>query len=199
MKKFLLAGGIVALVFFVCVGILSQRDSDEQAEFEPPQTEPVLTEEEIATDRYAGWIAEHGRERAGEMINAEVDAAFKAKDGRAELLINAKSKAMLQDHERSKQRQAKRETDLQEKIDAQFSPWDGSHRILVAAVEKTLNDPSSFEHIETKTMRGTNYPETFIVRMEYTAKNAFGGRVRKFVLVEVSGEDGRIVQVMDEG
>ena len=133
------------------------------------------------------------------MINAEVDAAFKAKDGRAELLINAKSKAMLQDHERSKQRQAKRETDLQEKIDAQFSPWDGSHRILVAAVEKTLNDPSSFEHIETKTMRGTNYPETFIVRMEYTAKNAFGGRVRKFVLVEVSGEDGRIVQVMDEG
>ena len=54
MKKFLLAGGIVALVFFVCVGILSQRDSDEQAEFEPPQTEPVLTEEEIATDRYGG-------------------------------------------------------------------------------------------------------------------------------------------------
>ncbi|MXZ54644.1 MAG: hypothetical protein F4Z14_00505 [Gammaproteobacteria bacterium] len=88
---------------------------------------------------------------------------------------------------------------VQEKIDAQFSPWDGSHRRLVSEVQRRLNDPGSFEHLETKTLKGTGYPKTFIVRMEYTAKNAFGGRVRKYVLVEVSVDTGQIVEVLGEG
>ncbi len=86
----------------------------------------------------------------------------------------------------------------QEKIDAQFSAWDGSHRILVAAVEKTLHDPGSFEHLETRTMKGANYPETFIVSMQYTATNAFGGRVRNTVVCEVDVETGAIMQVLSD-
>ncbi|MCY3770633.1 MAG: hypothetical protein OXG98_01215 [Gemmatimonadetes bacterium] len=191
-------GGLIALS--VLIALCADPEPEKSAETEtPPKIEPVETEEEITTDRYAAWIVEHGRERAGEMMNEEIDASFEAKDGRVELLINAKSKAMLQDHERSQRQKAEREAALQERVDAQFSPWDGSHRVLVEAVKKTLNDPGSFEHLETKTMRGTGWPETFVVRMEYTAKNAFGGRVRKFVLVEVTGETGRIVQVFDEG
>ncbi|MCY4546210.1 MAG: hypothetical protein OXD39_13340 [Gemmatimonadetes bacterium] len=87
---------------------------------------------------------------------------------------------------------------IQEKIDAQFSAWDGSHRNLVAAVEKTLNDPGSFEHLETRTMKGSNYPRTFLVSMQYTAKNAFGGRVRNTVVCEVDVETGAIIQVLSE-
>ncbi len=87
----------------------------------------------------------------------------------------------------------------QEKIDAQFSKWDASHKNLVAMVERALNDPGSFEHIETKTMKGTNYPKTFIVRMDYSAKNVFGGRVRHYVIAEVTLEGGAIYQVLDEG
>lgn len=87
---------------------------------------------------------------------------------------------------------------VQEKIDAQFSAWDGSHRGLVAAVEKTLNDPGSFEHLETRTMKGSNYPETFIVSMQYTAKNAFGGRVRNTIVCEVDVDTGAIMQVLSE-
>ncbi|MCY3557002.1 MAG: hypothetical protein OXH56_16960 [Gemmatimonadetes bacterium] len=191
-------GGLIALS--VLVALCSNPESEKSAETDaPPKVESVKTEEDITTDRYAGWISEHGRERAGEMMDEEIDASFEANDGRVELLINAKSKAMLQDHERSQRQKAEREAAIQEKVDAQFSSWDGSHRVLVEAVKKTLNDPGSFEHLETKTMRGTNWPDTFIVRMEYTAKNAFGGRLRKFVLVEVTGESGRIVQVLDEG
>ena len=201
MKKFLLAGGITFLVFVVCVVAISQTDSDTEAdvEAEAEATEPVKTEEETVTERYAGWIEEFGRDRAGDMINVEIDSSFKAKDGRTDLLINAKSTAMLQDHERSLQKKAARDAELQEKINAQFSPWDGSHRGLVEQVKRILNDPSSFEHLETKTLRGGSWPETFLVRMDYTAKNAFGGRLRKFVLVEVSSESGLIIKVLNEG
>ena len=87
---------------------------------------------------------------------------------------------------------------IQEKIKAQFSAWDGSHRILVAAVERRLNDPGSFEHIKTGTMKGANYPKTFIVTMQYSAKNAFGGRVRNTVVCEVDVETGTIIQVLSE-
>lgn len=182
----------------------AEKEAERIAEAEADSLRDVekarAVELEMIIEKYAGWIEEHGRSRAGEMINEEIDAAFKAKDSaRAELLSNASATAMLQDSERSKLQQAKREAEIQEKVNAQFSPWDGSHRILVEAVKKTLNDPGSFEHLETKNMRGTAWPETFVVRMEYTAKNAFGGRVRKYVLVEISVETGRITQVLDEG
>ena len=86
----------------------------------------------------------------------------------------------------------------QARIDAQFSAWDGSHRNLVAVVKRAMNDPGSFEHIETQTMKGINFPKTFIVSMEYSGKNAFGGRVRNTVVCEVSGENGDIVAVLSE-
>ena len=175
---------------------IAEAEADSLREVEKARSVEI----EMVTEKYAGWIEEHGRNRAGEMINEEIDAAFKAKDtARAELLANASATAMLQDSERSKLQQAKRETEIQEKVKAQFSAWDGSHRTLVETVKKTLNDPGSFEHLETKDMRGTAWPETFVVRMEYTAKNAFGGRLRKYVLVEISVETGRITQVLDEG
>ena len=36
---------------------------------------------------------------------------------------------------------------LQEKIDSQFSAWDGSHIELVKMIKKSMNDADSFEHI----------------------------------------------------
>ncbi len=88
---------------------------------------------------------------------------------------------------------------IQEKIDAQFSLWDGSHRNLVRLVKQNLYDPDSFEHLETRTMKGSKYPTTYIVRMEYTGTNVFGGRVRHFVIAEVSVESGTVLQVLNEG
>lgn len=85
------------------------------------------------------------------------------------------------------------------KIDAQFSSWDGSHRGLVEAVKNTLIAPGSFEHIETKTRTGGGWPNTFVLRMEYTAKNAYGVALRRYILVEISVDSGKIVQVFDEG
>lgn len=60
----------------------------------------------------------------------------------------------------------------QNRINAQFSPWDGSHRALERAVKKGLKDPDSYEHIETRYGIEGN---TITVVMQYRAKNSFGG------------------------
>ena len=162
-------------------------------------TSPVRSEEEIVTERYAGLIDEYGRDRAGIMIQAEIKDAWEDDRTRASMLMNASAAAMQGDYELSKVQQENREKDIQKKVDAQFSPWSGEHRLLVDTVKKTLNDPGSFEHLETTTMKGTGWPDSFIVKMDYSAKNAYGGRVRASVTVLMSSEGGHILQVLDEG
>lgn len=59
-------------------------------------------------------------------------------------------------------------------IASQFSVWDGSHRELVKLVKTAMNDPDSFEHVET------NYwdqGETILIKMQFRGKNGFGGVV----------------------
>ena len=38
---------------------------------------------------------------------------------------------------------------LLEKVKEQFSSWDGAHKNLEKAIKKNMNDPSSYEHVET--------------------------------------------------
>jgi len=59
-------------------------------------------------------------------------------------------------------------------IDSQFSAWDGSHIYLVKLLKENLNDPKSFEHVETTYVDNGDH---LIIKMTYRAKNAFGGLV----------------------
>lgn len=63
----------------------------------------------------------------------------------------------------------------QEKINRQFSAWDGSHRDLVRRTKAAMHDPSSFEHISTRHVEKDGY---LMVVMEYRGKNGFGAIVR---------------------
>lgn len=85
------------------------------------------------------------------------------------------------------------------KVDRQFSWWDGSHEGLVKRVKKTLNDPNSFEHLETTRDLRWGWPHTFRVRMEYTVKNMYGGRVRYYVIALVEVNSGEIVRIVRKG
>lgn len=55
-----------------------------------------------------------------------------------------------------------------------LSKWDGSHRDLVRAVEPSLRDPDSFEHIETR-ITPVNAKGFHLLTMQYRARNGFGG------------------------
>lgn len=52
--------------------------------------------------------------------------------------------------------------------------WDGSHFDLVKAVEASLRDPDSFEHVETR-IGPINENGTHVLTMKYRARNGFGG------------------------
>ncbi|ACE89845.1 hypothetical protein RHECIAT_CH0000858 [Rhizobium etli CIAT 652] len=55
-----------------------------------------------------------------------------------------------------------------------LSGWDGSNRALVDAVTKSLRDPSSFEHDETRITPVSPQGQHFLT-MTFRAKNGFGG------------------------
>ncbi|WP_051564061.1 hypothetical protein [Desulfovermiculus halophilus] len=80
------------------------------------------------------------------------------------------------------------------KIKSQFSAWDGSHRNLERVIQKSMNDPDSYDHVETVYWdRGDH----LIVRTTFRGKNAFGGVVKNSVKAKVS-LDGEVLQILDQ-
>ncbi len=61
-----------------------------------------------------------------------------------------------------------------ERIESQFSAWDGSHRDFVKRTKAVMNDPSSFEHVSTRYVNKENH---IMVVMTYRGKNAFGATI----------------------
>lgn len=60
------------------------------------------------------------------------------------------------------------------RIKEQFSAWDGAHKGLEAWVKRNMNDPDSYEHIETSWL---DNGETITVILKFRGANAFGGKV----------------------
>ena len=58
-----------------------------------------------------------------------------------------------------------------------LSAWDGNHDGLEALIRDQLNDPGSMETIETR-ISPVDARGDHAILLEFTAKNAFGGRVR---------------------
>ena len=76
-----------------------------------------------------------------------------------------------------------------EQIDNQFSPWDGSHIKLTREIKKGMNDPESFDHIET---RFKDLGNEIVVQESFRGKNAFGGLVINKVIATVD-IDGNVL------
>jgi len=81
----------------------------------------------------------------------------------------------------------------QEQIDDQFSPWNGSHYGVVRLVKAAMNDPGSFQHVET---RYWDQGDHLIVNMTFRGKNAFGAVVVSTVKAWAS-IDGDTVELLE--
>ena len=78
-------------------------------------------------------------------------------------------------------------------IKSKFSAWDGSHRGLERVIKGTMNDPNSYEHVETVYWdRGDH----LVVMTTFRGKNVFGGVVKNSVKAKVS-LDGQVLQIID--
>ena len=75
---------------------------------------------------------------------------------------------------------AREAQDPKHRNDQYFSGWDGSNPELVEYVKSRMNDPNSFEHVETKFYEHDGGDKLRIV-MTYRGKNGFGGVVTERV------------------
>jgi hypothetical protein len=81
----------------------------------------------------------------------------------------------------------------QEKIEAQFSARDDSHRALTAYIKEHMNNPESFEHVDTGFKKDA--AGNLLVKTVFRGTNAFGGVVTNQVVARVD-LDGNILQIV---
>lgn len=82
--------------------------------------------------------------------------------------------------------------DRMEKIKRQFSTWDGSHRSIEEYIKSVMNDPNSYEHVET---RYVDFGEYLLVQTTFRGKNAYGGVVKNTVKAKVD-LDGKVLDIL---
>lgn len=93
---------------------------------------------------------------------------------------------------------ASHEPTEQEKLEAGFSPWDGSHIEFTDYIKSTLRDPASYEHIETR--YGKKGADSVRIQTTFRAKNGFGGFniMRAEGTAHVDGKFGRLLSIETE-
>lgn len=79
-----------------------------------------------------------------------------------------------------------------DKVEKMFSAFDGSNRKLIVVTKESMNDPESFEHIKTVYW---DHDSIIVVKMDYTGKNGFGGRVRGTVMANCN-LDGEVLKII---
>lgn len=85
-------------------------------------------------------------------------------------------------------------TERQIEVEKQFSAWDGSHSGLTALIKKSMNDPDSYEHIETRFNDEGDY---ILVITKFRGANAFGGKVINTVSAKVDFS-GNVIEVISQ-
>ncbi len=91
-------------------------------------------------------------------------------------------------------REAREKAARKERIEAQFSAWDGAHRNLTKIIKASMNDPDSFKHVKTVYWDMIDH---LIVQETFRGKNAFGGVVVNTVKAKVS-LDGQVLEIIDQ-
>lgn len=89
---------------------------------------------------------------------------------------------------------ADKERKINEKITELFSPSDGSNYNLNTLIKHNMNDPDSYEHVETlRTVDGG----FLVVRTTYRGNNKFGALVLASITARIDIDSGQILKVLE--
>ena len=80
-----------------------------------------------------------------------------------------------------------------ERIEQQFSAWDGSHLNLTKAIKASMNDPDSYEHVETKYWKFDGH---LIVLCKFRGRNAYGGMIVDVIKAKVD-TIGNVIEILE--
>ena len=81
------------------------------------------------------------------------------------------------------------------RIESGFSAWNGSHIALTRIIKKSMNDPKSFDHVETTYGDMGDY---LVVKTTFRGKNTFGGLVVNWITAKCD-LDGNVIEVTGQG
>lgn len=76
-----------------------------------------------------------------------------------------------------------------------LNPWDGSNLELTQAIKESMNDPDSYQHVETTFWDMKTH---LVVRTTFRGKNAFGGVVKNWVKAKCE-LDGKLIKILEQG
>jgi len=82
-----------------------------------------------------------------------------------------------------------------EQIEKLLSPWDGSCKSLTALIKESMDDPGSYEHVDTKYW---DMRDHIVVMTTFRGKNAFGGVVKNWVKAKVD-LNGKVIKIIEQG
>lgn len=86
-----------------------------------------------------------------------------------------------------------------DKFESNFSGWDGSHIKLERFIEDNMNDPGSYEHVETRYRLVLNSePKHAVVTTKFRGRNAYGGMVLNTVTAKVDVEEGTVLEILSQ-
>ncbi|MGV8832553.1 MAG: hypothetical protein ACOH2N_11295 [Devosia sp.] len=166
---------VAAFVGFIIVSFSNYESSAEQRE-------KLRTADPVA---YAELIAKE-----------EADAAAKAERDRVAAEQRQTRDAEAAEAQRVAQgAKAAEEAEEKRKGFHCLSGWDGSQRAVVDWTKENLNDPSSFEHDETR-IAPVDAEGNHTLIMDYRAKNGFGGVVRGSVMAKINSSSCALVEVI---
>jgi len=86
------------------------------------------------------------------------------------------------------------EEERKKELQKGFSTWDGSHNKLTELIKESMNDPDSYEHVETVYF---DQGDHLIVNQTFRGKNSFGGTVKNTIKAKVSIE-GDVIEVIEQ-
>lgn len=80
-------------------------------------------------------------------------------------------------------------------ISSAFSAWNGAHKALEKMIINAMNDPDSYEHIQT---HYNDNGKTLYVSTEFRGRNAFGGMVKHMVKATVDTSTGEVIEIISQ-
>lgn len=104
-----------------------------------------------AVGGYFWWDNQQLRQRRAAAELARQQAEQAAKQAAQRRAVEAReARAEQRRAEEAQRRAAMSPADLRrERLQAQFSRWDGAHRATEQAIKARMNNPSSYEHVQT--------------------------------------------------
>lgn len=133
------------------------------------------------------------KKKIAQLAKLEPDNQEFADEIQSAILEEEARKQQLLEEARERREKQRLAEQRKKQIETQFSAWDGSHIQLERIIKKAMNDPSSYDHVET---RYADKDDFILVNTTFRGKNAFGGVVKNSITAEftISGQFIRIIE-----